>query len=80
MMSCFIPRRAVPESVPPEHPQQDGSVDEEDVVASEDDFDDPAGARYVTAGFSTPEDFSTCRAAGFTSKAAHDACISLGFS
>ena len=67
------------QSAPLEQPQQDGSVDEEDVVASEDDFDDPAGARYVTAGFSTPEDFSTCRAAGFTSKAAYDACISLGF-
>ena len=35
MMGCFIPRRAVPESVPPEHPQQDGSVDE-DVVVFED--------------------------------------------
>ena len=68
------------QSAPLEQPQQDGSVDEEDVVASEDDFDDPAGARYVTAGFSTPEDFSTCRAAGFTSKAAYDACISFGFS
>jgi hypothetical protein len=34
----------------------------------------------VTAGFDSSEEFFICRAAGFTSKAAYDACISFGFS
>ena len=63
------------EEVPQQHDASvDGNFDDDF-----DDDDDLAETQFLSAGYSNPEEWAACRAAGFKSKAAFEACVSLGF-